>query len=167
MTREELQELQKSSLSIEEIAAVLSLIGVFAHAAERFMNVLDSDLKLKFMQSKQYMLLTCKHGKEKAREILDIGGDAVSYKRSTLGSILNSIDAIKAKMEKETLSLMKSSTDDECTAFDNLQNDVQWLTRFYAIASNCSEDYLIRLESFAKSLAKNRNKVSDKIYSRL
>lgn len=163
MTQEQREELQKSLLSADDMEQVMAMMGIYAHAAERCMSILDNDTKFRYMLSKDYMLKECKYGSDIAKEMLDEASETTSMKRSTLGSILNSIKVLKDKMEKETIAFIKASKNDECKAFDDLQSDVSWLTKFYAIVGNCSDSDLAKLEGYAKLLTKGKDKVSDRV----
>jgi hypothetical protein len=156
------KQMEDSMLSIEELDILSSMMSIFIHAAEKCATLIENDAEKKILLSKAYMLYRLKRG-DKAEEIVKRALDKISYKRSELGNIINSIKAFKNMMDKYTVRVLKNNKNGMEKGLDSLMEDVRYLCKLYAIIGNCETDAdLIKVESTARMIAKG-NKVSERI----
>jgi hypothetical protein len=112
--------------------------------------------------SKGYMLYQLKRGNE-AEDIVKKSMEKISFKRSELGDIINSIKAFKNKMDKYTVRVLQNNKKGIEQGLDDVLEDVRYLCKLYAIIGNCETDAdLIKVENTARLIAKGK-KVSERI----
>jgi hypothetical protein len=156
------KQMEDSMFSLEELNSLSSMTSIFVHAAEKCATLIELDAEKKMLLSKGYMLYQLKRG-DKAEEIFKSALDKISYKRSELGNIINSIKAFKNMMDRYTVRVLKNNKNGMEKGLDSIMEDVRYLCRLYAIIGNCESDAdLIKVESTAKLIAKG-NKVSERI----
>jgi hypothetical protein len=156
------KQMEDSMLSLEELNILSSMTSIFVHAAEKCATLIERDAEKKMLLSKGYMLYQLKRGNE-AEDIVKKAMEKISFKRSELGDIINSIKAFKNKMDKYTVRVLQNNKKGIEQGLDDVLEDVRYLCKLYAIIGNCETDAdLTKVESSARLVAKGK-KVSERI----
>ncbi|MCM1034955.1 MAG: hypothetical protein NC229_08930 [Bacteroides sp.] len=154
-------------LTEQEQDVLSGMMVVFFHAAERCVQVLENHYRAQYQAGKDYKMIVRKIGKAKADEIVKqqvtriVRGD----ERNNIRRILDTCKALHQQMENLSDSAINSHADgvEAWQMFDNLQHDVNFLCKIYALMGNCNgRDDEIKLESTLRTLAKG-NRVSERI----
>lgn len=156
------KQMEDSMLSLEELNILSSMTSIFVHAAEKCATLIERDAEKKMLLSKGYMLYQLKRGND-AEEVVKEAMEKISFKRSELGDIINSIKAFKNKMDKYTVRVLQNNKKSIEQGLDDILEDVRYLCKLYAIIGNCETDAdLIKVENTARLIAKGK-KVSERI----
>lgn len=156
------KQMEDSLLSLEELNILSSMTSIFVHAAEKCATLIERDAEKKMLLSKGYILYQLKRGND-AEEVVKKAMENISFKRSELGNIINSIKAFKNKMDKYTVRVLQNNKKGIEQGLDDVLEDVRYLCKLYAIIGNCETDAdLTKVENSARLLAKGK-KVSERI----
>lgn len=170
-TSKEEIKFSQSTLSDQDLDVLSGMLIIFLHAAEKVVNVIETNKALEYMAGNEYKYYCRMYGKARTDEVVKqqarkvIRGD----KRLELGNLLATAKKLHQQMEKITNEGMTAHSEDisDVRAFDAIEHDANFLVYMYGIMGNVDGDNdEIKLISTLKAMAKG-HRVSDNLLSKL